>query len=138
MIQQELLISNQYDLPSNIMSMLESQRIIDPGETSQQMLARVTETLFSPEAQFGTSPVEIAALKVQFAQYVIGGYMIPGTPTLTNAGRRPESALSSCVVIPVDLRQKTQSEQTIRSYYSQNMGSGFDLSPYDDPVGMIT
>lgn len=138
MLEQELFNSAPYRLSANIMRMLESQRIIDPGETSQQMLTRVTDTLFSPEAQFGTSPAEIAALKVQFAQYVIGGYMIPGTPTLTNAGRRPESALSSCVVIPVDLRQRTQSEQTIRSYYAQNVGSGFDLSPYDDPVGMIT
>jgi ribonucleoside-diphosphate reductase alpha chain len=117
---------------------MRQQNIIDEHEGPQELLDRVTHTLFAPEEEFRTPVDEMHKLQLQFAQYMADGYVIPGTPTLTNAGRRPESALSSCVVIPVDLRQRTQSEQTIRSYYAQNMGSGFDLSPYDDPVGMIT
>ena len=54
----------------------------------------------------------------------------PGTPTLTNAGRvgYEKSALSSCAIIPVDLRKRRASREMIKAYYRQNMGLGFDLT----------
>lgn len=68
---------------------------------------------------------------------MVEGYLMPGTPTLTNVGRYP-CAYSSCVVIPVDLREPGASvRQEIISYYRQNMGSGFDFSPYKEPIDLL-
>lgn len=41
------------------------------------------------------------------------------------------------MVIPVDLSNKETAKAKIASYYRQNMGSGFDLTPYDDPVSLL-
>ncbi len=120
-----------------VKDMMVRQRIIDPDEEPQHMLKRVVETLFTPETNFGTPPAVIEGLKEEFAQYMAAGYVLPGTPTLTNAGRNMEAALSSCVIIPVDLNDKDASAKRIRAYYLQNMGSGFDFTPYKDPVGLL-
>lgn len=126
-----------YSLSPDIWTMMLRQKIVDPHETSQDVLQRVIGTLFEPEIGFGTPSDVATVLQEQFAQYMVDGYVIPGTPTLTNAGRHPDSALSSCVVIPADLNNKGEAAKTIKSYYAQNMGSGFDFTSYDDPVELI-
>ncbi len=124
--------------PSNyIWQMMVEQRIVDASESPQEMLQRVINVLFDAETKFGTDPQKTREMSLQFAQYMVDGYVIPGTPTLTNAGRNVDSALSSCVVIPVDLNDKLSAEKVIKSYYKQNMGSGFDFTDYEDPVGLL-
>src|SRR3989344_5963121 len=125
----------QYNPPGEVEYVLRSGKIIGDQESPQQMIERVTTTLFSPEEQFGTPPKETQRMTEEFAQYMVDGYLMPGTPTLTNAGRY-ENALSSCVVIPVDLREQS-ARGKITHYYRQNMGSGFDFTPYDDPVSLL-
>lgn len=111
-------------------------RIVAPEENPQQFLHRVVNILFSPEDKFGTKPETKRKIAEEFASYIVDGYVLPGSPTLTNAGRY-ENALSSCVVIPVDLREKKPAAAIIKSYYQQNMGSGFDLTPYENPVELL-
>lgn len=106
------------------------------GENPQQFLNRAIDALFSPEDKFGTKPEEKRKMAENFASYMVEGYVMPGTPTLTNAGRH-ESALSSCVVIPVDLRERESAAIRIKSYYKQNMGSGFDFTSYENPIGLL-
>lgn len=127
----------EYNPSDYIRQMMVRQRIIDPEETPKAMLDRVIGAVFSAETEFGTSPKRINEMSCQFAQYMVDGYVMLGTPTLTNAGRNVDSALSSCVVIPVDLRDKLSAEDIIKSYYRQNMGSGFDFTEYEDPVGLL-
>lgn len=110
--------------------------IIETKETPQDFLARVIYTLFSVEKSFGTSQQVINKLSEEFASYMVEGYATPGTPALTNAGRY-KSALSSCVVIPVDLTAKSSAARKIKSYFKQNMGSGFDFSCYKNPVELL-
>ncbi len=110
--------------------------IAAPEESPQQFLSRVVDVLFSAEDKFGTKPELKRKMAEEFASYMVKGYVMPGTPALTNAGRY-ESALSSCVVIPVDLREKKAAAAIIKSYYKQNMGSGFDLTPYENPVELL-
>jgi len=93
------------------------------GENPQQFLDRTINTLFSSEDKFGTKPEKTREMAEEFAYYMVEGYVMPGTPALTNAGRY-ESALSSCVIIPVDLRRRESAVAKIKSYYKQNMGSG--------------
>lgn len=111
-------------------------KIVSSEENPQQFLDRVVNALFSPEDKFGTKPEEKRKMAEEFASYIIERYVMPGTPVLTNAGRR-ESALSSCVVIPVDLRERKSAAAIIKSYYQQNMGSGFDFTPYENPVELL-
>ncbi len=111
-------------------------KIAASEEDPQQFLDRVVNTLFSPEDKFGTKSEEKRKIAEEFASYMVEGYVMPGTPALTNAGRH-ESALSSCVVIPVDLRERESAAIRIKSYYQQNMGSGFDFTPYENPVELL-
>ena len=117
-------------------TVLRNGKILALGETPQQMLTRVSDTLFAVEKQWST-PGDTDTCKQQFIAGFIQKKFSPGTPTLTNAGRYEHVALSSCVVIPVNLRDKETAQAKIRSYYRQNMGSGFDFTPYDDPVALL-
>lgn len=118
---------------------LTNARILAPRENPQQMFERVVHTLFAVETEFNTPPEETLRAQERFAEFLAGKAFTPGTPTLNNAGRLDyaDSALSSCAIIPVDLRKKDESIEKIRAYYRQNMGSGFDFTPYEDPVGLL-
>jgi ribonucleoside-diphosphate reductase alpha chain len=134
-------IQMRFNLPTYAVSpfvkqMLYKSNIIAYNETPQKMLERVILNLFKAEEKFGTPQKEIQFLGETFASDVVSNYVMLGTPILTNAGRYP-SALSSCAVIPVDLRQLEESAITIKSYYQQNMGSGFDFSKYKNPVELL-
>lgn len=113
--------------------------IIAPGESPQHMFERVVDTLFSVEPHFRTPKKETKRAKEEFAMYMAAKMYTPGTPTLTNAGRPgyEHAALSSCAIIPVNLRNKRTAKERIKAYYRQNMGSGFDLTPYTDAVDLL-
>lgn len=130
-------LDSKYNPSHYVWSVMQQQRIVGRSETPQGFLQRVVNTLFSVESQFGIEPSSVDGLREDFAHLMVEGYVMPGTPTLTNAGRNTEAALSSCVVIPVDLRDKNEAAARIKSYYRQNMGSGFDFTEYDDPVGLL-
>lgn len=118
---------------------LTQSRILDSDERPKEMLNRVIKTLFGIESRFGTPVGQVENLMSRFAEYMTDKAMSPGSPILTNAGR-PEyrnSGLSSCVLVPVDLERKSEAAERIKSYYRQNMGSGFDFTPYEDPVGLL-
>src|SRR5258708_15394334 len=111
--------------------------ILSKTETPQNLLTRVVNTIFSVETHFGTSLETIEQLQQEFATYMIDGYCMLGTPILTNAGRY-DTALSSCAIAPVDLLGLDLSvEECICSYYKQNMGLGFDLSNFTNPVSSL-
>lgn len=131
--------SVEYQPSQSAHQVLIKGRIIAPGETPQQMFERVVDTLFAIEGNIGIPPADTEQAKTQFAQFMAEKTFTPGTPTLTNAGRKgyENSALCSCVLIPVDLRETQASAEMIKSYYQQNMGSGFDLTPYADPLGLL-
>ncbi len=134
-----MLDTRQYQPSKNALRVLIQGNILAPSESPQEMFERVVNTIFSVESVFGTSKQETERVKREFAQYMAEKLYTPGTPTLTNAGRKgyEQAALSSCAIIPADLRKKHQSEELIKAYYRQNMGSGFDLTPYEDPVGIL-
>jgi len=127
-------------IPSeSAMKVLMKGNIIAPGESPQHMFERVIDTIFSVEFSMGIAKKDTQKAKRLFALYMADKMFTPGTPTLTNAGRQgyEYSALSSCAIIPADLRKKAESEKLIKAYYRQNMGSGFDLTPYDNPIELL-
>jgi ribonucleoside-diphosphate reductase alpha chain len=119
-------------------AVLKSGGIISEREMPQDLLVRVISTLFSVEAVFDTPWENVREIAEEFSTYVVKGNVMLGTPMLTNAGRY-ESALSSCTVAPVDLRPSNEAvKELIRSYYRQNMGIGFNFTPYEDPVALLS
>lgn len=135
--------SLKYYPPAKIQNILEGHgtknSILAEGEEPQAMLERVTGTIFSVEEKFGTPTEQIEELKYTFIRHFIARNFTPGIPTLTNAGRPgyESSTLSSCIVVPVDLREKEEATEKIKAHYAQNMGSGFNFTEYEDPVGML-
>lgn len=131
---------SEYLVGTQASDVLVRGRITAPGETPQQMYDRVVNTIFAVERVWSTDPAETARARDTFGEFMAEKALSFGTPTLTNAGRSEyiDAALSSCVVIPVDLRDRSSAADKIRSYYRQNMGSGFDFTAYDDPVGLLT
>lgn len=129
----------QYQPSENALRVLIKGNILAPGESPQEMFERVVNTLFSVEEEFGISRKDTDKAKEDFARYMAANMYTPGTPTLTNAGRAgyEHAALSSCAIIPVDLRKRQASKKLIKAYYRQNMGSGFDLTPYENPVELL-
>lgn len=126
-----------YTPPKRAREVLMNGKIIAKDETPQQLLERVITTIFSVELAFGTRPGETKKVAEEFAAHMAMSNVILGTPTLTNAGRL-DAALSSCAIVPVNLREPNMViEELIRSYYKQNMGSGFTFTSYDDPVALL-
>ncbi len=118
---------------------MRSGKILSPNETPQELFDRVIATIASIEQTWNTPHNQTALFANTFADLWNRRVFTLGTPTLTNAGRadHKQSALSSCVVIPVDLANKTKAKEKILSYYKQNMGSGFDFTPYQNPVELL-
>lgn len=130
--------------PGNLNFSIEAIRVLKHGnilkenETVEELIDRVMTSVFEIESKFNTPTHEIELLKSEFKEYFIEKLVTLGSPTLTNAGRNDSMALSSCVAIPVDLREPFEViEPLIEEYYYQNMGSGFNLSQADDPVRTI-
>lgn len=133
-------VSNIKYCPSkSALRVLIKGNILAKNETPQHMFERVVRTIFSVERAMGISVKQTEQAKKKFAKYMANKMFTPGTPTLTNAGRPgyERSALSSCAIIPANLNNKQQSERLIKSYYRQNMGSGFDLTPYENPIELL-
>lgn len=131
----------EYKPTSFAHAVLTQGKILGPQETPQQMFERVVGALFAVEKVWDTDPLTTARNQELFSDLMADRAISPGTPTLTNAGRLEyaDSALSSCVVIPVNLAKKDDNAaDVIKSYYRQNMGSGFDLTPYENPVDILT
>ncbi len=127
----------RYNPSEDALDVLTYGRILSEKEKPQELLERIIATLFSVETTFGTRLETINKMAEEFAESIVEGYVMPGTPTLTNAGRY-ETALSSCAVIPADLRDiNYETEERICSFYRQNMGGGFEFSRYDNPVSLL-
>jgi ribonucleoside-diphosphate reductase alpha chain len=117
---------------------LRKGRIIDEYESPDDMVERVVHTILNVETWFGTDSRVISSLKYEFADYMARKLVTLGSPTLSNAGRHNDMALSSCIAIPVDLRRSFEAiRPLIEAYYEQNMGSGFDLSEVEDPAAVV-
>ncbi len=117
---------------------LRTGNILAVDERPHEFVDRVLDAVFAPEHELGTPLAEVTRLREQFAGHMAGKLVTLGTPLLTNAGRVDGRALSSCVAVPVDLRAPlTAVTPVIESYYEQNMGSGFDLDPVEDPMAVL-
>jgi ribonucleoside-diphosphate reductase alpha chain len=130
-------IFDRYHPVESVLDVLTHGRILSERETPHELLERVITTLFSVETTFGTPSETINKMAEELADYIVADHVMPGTPTLTNAGRY-DNALSSCAVIPANLRViDDEIEERICSFYRQNMGTGFEFTRYNNPVTLL-
>jgi ribonucleoside-diphosphate reductase alpha chain len=61
---------------------------------------RVADRLSSELAQYYATPDEISATTVQYYRLMRGGFFLPNSPTIANAGTRT-GQLSACFVLPI-------------------------------------
>ncbi len=105
---------------------LRSGRIIEPDETSQDMVNRVVTALATADACFGPQGAQVFAKRLGWA--LDTGRIVFSTPIMTNAGRYPDRPLAACAVPPVDLRGDLAAVKTVvDDYHRAGMGTGFNL-----------
>jgi ribonucleoside-diphosphate reductase alpha chain len=112
-------------------------RIIGPADTAQSVIEKLTRRLAACEANLGEAPGETRKIISAFAQYVEDGVCILGSPLLTNvAAERP--TLASCTAIPLDAGEISLGAlRMAEDYYKLNMGSGYNLDGFADPVDAL-
>lgn len=116
-----------------MISFLRERKILQGQETVQDLFVRVISALVDVERTFNTKEEKIESLKNKLLLACDQRMIALGAPILLNAGNENRS-LSSCTVIPIDLRNDLQSlKSSIFPYYAKDMGSGFNLNDVDDP-----
>lgn len=115
---------------------LRSGRIIEPGETCQDMVTRIVTALADADAHFDPAGAERFAERLGWAMDT--SRIVFSTPIMTNAGRYPDRPLAACAVPPVDLRGDLAEVKTmVDDYHRAGMGTGFNLDDLTDPVGVL-
>ena len=97
----------------------------------------MVSTLAAVEDRFHTAETEKRDLREKTYRAIAQRQIAFGSPLLANIGRG-HSPSSSCTLIPVDLRKSIEEvKKVITPYFQAGMGSGFDLSDVEDPVGTL-
>lgn len=133
----EDLVSN-YNFSSESARRIARDGIINPNETSSEMILRVAEALFSEEVKYKYPPDSILKTAESFVEFCDQGCITMSTPVLTSAGRHQEKPLAACSVIPVNF--ETHPEEALRYmhvYHGHNIGLGIDLNEYEEPLKVI-
>jgi len=126
-----------YTPSSHARRVLVEGNILAYEEQPQELPKRVADAIFSVERELGIQAKDTQKIAEEFLEYFTDGYLIPGTPLLTNAGRQ-DTALSSCAIIPINLRAvNKKTREDICAYYQQNMGLGFNFTPYNNPIELL-
>ncbi|MGH3823459.1 MAG: hypothetical protein ACRDRA_11620 [Pseudonocardiaceae bacterium] len=115
---------------------LQSGRMIDPGETGQDMVNRIVATLATVDARFDPDSAQAFAERLGWAMDTCR--IVFSTPIMTNAGRYADRPLAACAVPPVDLcGDLAQLKAVVDDYHRAGMGTGFNLDDLDDPVTVL-
>lgn len=112
-------------------------RILAPGDSADLLLGRLAGRLIKAEAGLGEPRDDAEKVVETFCQYVDAGICILGSPLLTNVSAG-HSALASCSAVPLTTLDLSDAAlETAESYYRLNMGSGFNLDAFADPVDAL-
>jgi ribonucleoside-diphosphate reductase alpha chain len=113
-----------------------------PAESPEELFWRVARTVAAPDASYGASPTQVAAVAEAFYEVMATRAWMPNSPTLMNAGR-PLGQLSACFVLPVEdalSNGKSGIYDTLRNMalvHQSGGGTGFAFSrvrPKNDVV----
>lgn len=75
---------------------------LEPIETPEDMIWRVSWEIASAEARWGAKRKDVETLAKEFYELMIGKQFLPNSPTLMNAGTGNGLQYSACFVLPVE------------------------------------
>jgi len=108
--------------------------ILPPGINGRGLLEAVRRAVEDTGSRY-TSARSSRDLAARLVGHIEHGRCVLGTPALTNIarGNRP---VASCAAVPLipDTDSVLPSLSTSEEYYTQNMGSGYNLHRFSDPV----
>lgn len=117
---------------------LRDGHIIDPHESPEDMIERVADVALIELGRPHAIADRVRAFRDEVALALHEKKLVPSTPILTNAGRRPDFPLSACAVPPLGLREDLgRIRQVVDAYHRHGMGTGFNLDDAEDPVGLL-
>ncbi len=108
-------------------------------ETPEEMCWRVAQSIAAGEARYGRSPAAVREIAEAFYDVMVGGYFLPNSPTLMNAGKGNGLQYSACYVLPVgdSMEEIFDSVKAAAIIHKSGGGTGFAFSrlrPKDDLV----
>ena len=108
-------------------------------ETPEEMCWRVAMSIAAGEGRYGRSPAAVREVAEAFYDMMVGGYFIPNSPTLMNAGKGNGLQYSACYVLPVgdSMEEIFDSVKAAAIIHKSGGGTGFAFSrlrPKDDIV----
>ncbi len=113
-------------------------KLADTSETVFDVFSRVSCWLAQAGAKYYGDAL-VKKYEDVFISDICKFKLIPGSPMLTNAGRRVGKSVSACSIPPVHLSKMSREEiaKIVGDYHTRGMGTGFSLDELDDPVSMV-
>src|SRR5215475_5835730 len=71
------------------------------SETPEEMCWRVAQAIAAAERRFGRTAAAVDEVAAAFYDMMVGGFFLPNSPTLMNAGKGNHLQYSACYVLPV-------------------------------------
>jgi len=112
-------------------------RIVGLSNTAQSLIDKLARRVAASEAALGEAREDTRNIIRTFEQYVEDGVCILGSPLLTNIAAE-RLTLASCTAVPLDMHDISFPKLGVaENYYNLNMGSGYNLDRFDNPVDAL-
>jgi len=99
-------------------------------ETPEEMCWRVARAIAAAERRFGRTAAAVDEVAAAFYDMMVGGFFLPNSPTLMNAGKENQLQYSACYVLPVgdSMPEIFDSVKAAAIIHQSGGGTGFAFS----------
>ena len=99
-------------------------------ETPEEMCWRVARAIAAAERRFGRTAAAVDEVATAFYDMMVGGFFLPNSPTLMNAGKENQLQYSACYVLPVgdSMPEIFDSVKAAAIIHQSGGGTGFAFS----------
>jgi ribonucleoside-diphosphate reductase alpha chain len=131
----QVLYTSEFKASPSAETVLRKGSIISEDESPAEMVERVVGALAERELVYSGDRREARAWAETLGELVDSKSIVFSTPVMTNAGRHLSKPLSACIVPSIKPGEDYEViKAKIELLHQQGMGTGFDLTPFDDPV----
>lgn len=131
------LYKSNFTVSQSGLKILETGRIIKPGESPAEMVERVVNAIADVEKTFSDDQ-QTKIFAQDLGERIDQKKIIFSTPVLTNAGSSSNKPLSACTIPPISLRDDMKKiRQMVNTYHQEGLGTGFNFDDLEDPLSML-